>query len=79
MRLTFAALALVLAAPAALAQSNNPFQNGAAFNNMSAADAARLNHAVQNDTRARQALDQVEQKLKDSGHSSGALLEKTRP
>jgi hypothetical protein len=78
MRLAIALLALPLFAGAAMAQDRNPV-NASSFNNMSATDAARLNHAVRNDTQARQALDQVEKKLNESGHRSGQLLEKTRP
>jgi hypothetical protein len=81
MRFAFALLALPLLAAPALAQSGNGsfnFQSGAAFNNLSAGDAARLNQAVQNDAQARQALDQVQKTLNDAGHRSGQLLEKTR-
>jgi hypothetical protein len=81
MRFAFALLLLpLLVSPApAQAQDRNAFQGGAAFSNMSAQDAARLNEAVRNDPQARQALDQAERKLNDAGHRSGQLLEKTRP
>ena len=79
MRFAFALLLLPLLASPAPAQDRNAFQGGAAFSNMSAQDAARLNEAVRNDPQARQALDQAERKLIDAGHRSGQLLEKTRP
>ena len=79
MRFAFALLLLPLLASPAPAQDRNAFQGGAAFSNMSAKDAARLNEAVRNDPQARQALDQAERKLNDAGHRSGQLLEKTRP
>ena len=81
MRFAFALLALPLLTAPALAQSGNGsfnFQNGAAFNNLSAGDAARLNEAVRSDPQARQTLDQVQKTLTDGGHRSGQLLEKTR-
>ena len=78
MRFAFALLLLPLLASPAPAQDRNAFQ-GAAFSNMSAQDAARLNEAVRNDPQARQALDQAERKLNEAGHRSGQLLEKTRP
>jgi hypothetical protein len=79
MRFAFAFLLLPILAVPAPAQDRNAFQGGAAFNNMSAQDAARLNQAVRNDPQARQALDQAERKLNEAGHHSGQLLEKTRP
>ena len=80
MRFAFALLALPLLASPAFAQANGSpnFQGGAAFNSMTAADAARLNQAVRNDPQARQAVDQVQKSLNDAGHRSGQLLEKTR-
>jgi len=79
MRFAFALFLLPLLAVPAPAQDRNTFQGGAAFNSMSAQDAARLNQAVRNDPQAREALDQAERKLNDAGHRSGQLLEKTRP
>ncbi|HEX8167491.1 MAG TPA: hypothetical protein VF601_17125 [Beijerinckiaceae bacterium] len=81
MRFAFALLAFSLLASPAFAQAGNGspnFQGGAAFNSMTAADAARLNQAVKNDPQARQAVDQVQKTLNDAGHRSGQLLEKTR-
>jgi hypothetical protein len=78
MRIILTALALTVLAPAAVAQTN-PGQNpGAYFQNMKPEDAARLNQAVQSDPRAREALNQVEQKLNDANHPAGKMLEKTR-
>jgi hypothetical protein len=80
MRLLACALAFTLIALPAAAQTRPSAQNpGAYFQNMSPADAARLNQAAQNDPHARQALDQVEKKLSEAGHPSGKMLEKTRP
>jgi hypothetical protein len=62
----------------AVAQDRNPV-SASSFNGMSAADAARVNQAVKNDPQARQALGEVEKGLKEAGHRSGQLLEKTRP
>jgi hypothetical protein len=78
MRCAVAFIALTLLASAALAQDRNGV-NASTFNSLSAADAARMNYAVQNDPKARQALDQVEKRLNEGGHRSGQLLEKTRP
>ena len=78
MRLAVACLALAALAVPAAAQDRNQI-NASSFNNMSARDAARLNHAAQNDPKARQGLDQIENGLKDSGHRSGQMLERTRP
>lgn len=78
MRLAYAVLAVAALAAPALAQDRNGLQ-GSSFGAMTAQEAARLNHAVRNDPQARQALDQVEKKLSESGHRSGHLLEKTRP
>ena len=78
MRFIVALAALPLIASAAMAQDRNGVP-ASSFNSMSAADAARMNHAVQNNQPARQALDQVEKRLNDAGHRSGKLLEKTRP
>jgi hypothetical protein len=81
MRFAFALLLLPLLAAPAFAQASNGapnFQGGAAFNSMTAADAARINQAVNNDPQARQAVDQVQKSLNDAGHRSGQLLEKTR-
>jgi hypothetical protein len=78
MRLAVACLALAALAVPAAAQDRNQM-NASSFNNMSAQDAARLNHAAQNDPKARQGLDQIEKGLKDSGHRSGQMLERTRP
>lgn len=75
MRMLAAAVLASLAAPA-LAQ-DRPTPQG--FNRAEAADAARLNQAVQNDPQARQALDKVESHLKQHGHKAGTMLEKTRP
>jgi hypothetical protein len=76
MRCAVAFIALTLLASAALAQDRNGV-NASTFNSLSAADAARMNYAVQNDPKA--ALDQVEKRLNEGGHRSGQLLEKTRP
>jgi hypothetical protein len=78
MRLAIALLVLPLLAGAAGAQDRNAV-NASSFNNLSAADAARFNQAVQSDPQARQTLDKVEKSLNDAGHRSGQLLEKTRP
>jgi hypothetical protein len=77
MRLAVALLLLPLLAGAAVAQDRNV--NASSFNSLSAADAARVNHAVQSDPQAREALDKVEKSRNDAGHRSGQLLEKTRP
>jgi hypothetical protein len=78
MRFIVALAALPLIASAAMAQDRNGVP-ASSFNAMSASDAARMNHAAQNNQQARQALDQVEKRLNDAGHRSGKLLEKTRP
>ena len=77
MRLAIALLALPLLAGASGAQDRSV--NATSFNNLSAADAGRLNQAVQSDPKAREALDKVEKSLTDAGHRSGQILEKTRP
>jgi hypothetical protein len=78
MRIILTALAFMAVAPAAVAQTN-PGQNPASyFQNMQPQDAARLNQAAQSDPRARETLNQVEQKLNDAGHPAGKMLEKTR-
>jgi hypothetical protein len=78
MRIVLTALALTALAPAALAQTN-PAQNpGSYFQNMKPQDAARLNQAVQSDPRARETLNQVEQRLNEANHPAGKMLEKTR-
>jgi hypothetical protein len=72
--------ALVLAAGPAAAQTS-PFGKDPAqtFQSMKPEDAARLNHAVQADPQARQALDQIQNHLSQGGHPAGMMLEKTRP
>ena len=77
MRLAVALLVLPLLAGAAGAQDRGV--NASSLNTLSAADAGRLNQAVQSDPQARQALDRVQKSLNDAGHRSGQLLEKTRP
>lgn len=80
MRVTLLAIAAVLAAAPALAQTSPFGQNPAqTLNNLKPEDAARLNYAVQNNQEARQALDQVEKKLNEHRHPAGQMLEKTRP
>ena len=78
MRITLTALAVIALAPAAMAQTS-PGQDAASyFQNMKPQEAARLNQAVQSDPRARDTLNQVEQKLNDANHPAGKMLEKTR-
>lgn len=78
MRPILALAALVLAGAPALAQGGPP-TTANAFNQMTAQDAARLNHAAQSNPQARQALDKVETQLNKGGHPAGQMLEKTRP
>jgi hypothetical protein len=74
------ALALMLLAVPAVAQTSNSGQNPASYmQNMQAADAARLNQAAQSDPRTRDALDQVEKRLNEANHPAGRMLEQTRP
>jgi hypothetical protein len=74
-------IAIALFAASTLAAAAQTPPNGAAqtFNAMKPQDAARLNHAAQNDPKARSALDQAEKELKRGGHPAGTMLEKTRP
>jgi hypothetical protein len=78
MRIVLTALAFIALAPAAVAQTG-PGQDAATyFQTMKPQEAARLNQAVQSDPRARETLNQVEQKLNEAGHPAGKMLEKTR-
>jgi hypothetical protein len=80
MRPILAFASLVLAVAPAAAQTSPFGQNPAqAFQSMKPEDAARLNHAVQSDPQARQALDQIQNHLSQGGHPAGTMLEKTRP
>lgn len=74
-------LAIAIFAAATVVASAQTAPNSAAqtFNTMKPQDAARLNHAAQNDPKARAGLDQAEKELKRGGHPAGTLLEKTRP
>jgi type II secretory pathway component HofQ len=74
-------LAIALLAAATVAASAQTSSNGVGqtFNAMKPQDAARMNHAAQNDPKARAALDQAEKELKRGGHPAGTMLERTRP